>query len=279
MDDLWRSRLRVDASTPPDAGRARRGTPSFVGLVTSTGTLAVGKFVTVAPVALTGTEADGSTGTATVGGGPVIAYPVGPGVPTTGDLVVCRRVDYRWVFDKFGTGGGGVILPTGCAFRCSLTFADIMTRTFSANVRFFADNCLFVGPSTVFQTVSMVPAHTTSGGVTTPLWTTGIQTAPAIWNYQYTPAQFNAAFCNGGVPVPPEGRGVFYKIEMGCFLVPNGQLYDASMTPTLGPSSGDSSRLINNFAPFNQCTPTFSVDYGFPYFAESDEGSWSAQIT
>jgi hypothetical protein len=134
MDDLWRSRLRVDASTPPDPGRARRGTPSFVGLVTSTGTLAVGKFVTVAPVALLGTEADGSTGTSTAVGGSVIAYPVGPGAPTTGDLVVCRRVDYRWVFDEFT---GAVFMPPtpGFALCCPsnpLPASVFMTFTFGS---------------------------------------------------------------------------------------------------------------------------------------------------
>jgi hypothetical protein len=118
-DDLWRSRIRAEATVRPDPGTYRPGTPSFVGKVISTGSaLGVGKFCKVVPVAVTGTEADGSAGGLTAGTAVVFAYPVGPGTPATGDHVVVRRVAHRWVFDE-PTGGPPVTTSgVGCSTVC-----------------------------------------------------------------------------------------------------------------------------------------------------------------
>lgn len=109
MDDLWRLRLRRDAYRTPDPGRGRAGCPSFVGKVISTGTnLGVGKFMVVNPVDLTGAETESGAGTATADTSKqVLVYALGPTAPATGDLVVCRQVNHRWVADKQTVGGGG----------------------------------------------------------------------------------------------------------------------------------------------------------------------------
>jgi hypothetical protein len=92
------------------------GSAAMVGRVASASAeIAVGKFLLVNPVSVLGAEAEGGAGvtladtTTTV---PV--YLVGPGLPQTGDLLVCRFVDFRWVAERKGaTAPGGNTIP-GC---------------------------------------------------------------------------------------------------------------------------------------------------------------------
>ena len=130
-DDLWRARLRADATARPDPGVYRPGTPSFLGKVVSTGTLTVGKFVKVVPVSATGTEADNAAAVLTAGTATVLAYPVGPGTPATGDYVVVRRVNYRWVFDEPTAGGGGGPTPGFGGCCASTPIPDPLSLTFA----------------------------------------------------------------------------------------------------------------------------------------------------
>jgi hypothetical protein len=106
-DDLYRLRIRRAAARVPDSGIASSGAPAFVGQVTSTGAaLGVGLFAKVTPQLVTGAEAVGGAGTATAGPGSVLVYQVGPDAFMTGDYVVARSVDYRWVGDRMPVAAG-----------------------------------------------------------------------------------------------------------------------------------------------------------------------------
>lgn len=118
MDDLWRARIGVDDTIAPDPGRRSPGTPAFAARVTSTGTLSIGDFVRVEPVDVSGAEVNGTAGVFTAGTTHLFALPIGPGAPVTGDLVIVRRVEHRWVFDKKLTGGGGGIYGNGHIPNC-----------------------------------------------------------------------------------------------------------------------------------------------------------------
>jgi hypothetical protein len=131
MDDLRRLRIANDAFRPPAAAIVSGGSPAFVGQVT-TASPAVGKFLKVNPVVLTGAESEGGAGTQTVDTTTtVVVLALGPAAPVTGDFVVCRFVDYRWVTEQ--TTPGGVILvapcnlPTSSALYWHHSYLDCVT--------------------------------------------------------------------------------------------------------------------------------------------------------
>jgi hypothetical protein len=90
-------RSRPDRPLPGGSGRA-----SFVGQVVSPASkIAVGKFLMVNPVSMYGPETEGMPGTSTIDSTQTIpVYLVGPDLAQTGDLLVCRRVDHRWVAER-----------------------------------------------------------------------------------------------------------------------------------------------------------------------------------
>lgn len=107
---------------------------SFVGQVVSSSP-AVGKFITVNPVRVLGTETDGSAATIAVATGTAIpVYLVGPGVPATGDQLVCRWVSDRWVASR-ATGSGSYTRG-----YCHCTFPSTLTVTFDLSDYFAAPN-------------------------------------------------------------------------------------------------------------------------------------------
>jgi len=109
-DDLTRLRLLNSAPPPPWPGLSSRGSPAFIGKVTSTGpALAVGKFAALTPQIATGAEVAGTAAilTAQSGAPSVLVYQLGPAPFSTGDFIPCRFVDYRWVGERMTTGGGG----------------------------------------------------------------------------------------------------------------------------------------------------------------------------
>jgi hypothetical protein len=145
--DLELLRLDRSVSRPPEFRLPPGGTPAMVGRVTTTSGMAVGKYLTVNPVRLLGTEAEGSTGTLTVQPVPVPVYLVGPGVPVTGDHLICRRLDHRWAadFDVPSSGGGGVSTPS-CL--CSTTPATVQMVSNNTTVEggMFQTTPLVYGP-------------------------------------------------------------------------------------------------------------------------------------
>ena len=101
-DETDRLRYRLDqlgrelATTPDTGSRA------FIGKVaTATASIAVGKFLTVNPVTVTGAEVERGPATLTVDTtSTVLVDLVGPGLPATGDYLLCRWTDYRWAAER-----------------------------------------------------------------------------------------------------------------------------------------------------------------------------------
>lgn len=129
--DLELLRLMRDADRLPLAAPTLPGDRAMVGRVTSTSGIAVGKYLTVNPVRLLGTEAEGGTGSLTVQTSATIpVYLVGPGVPTTGKDLICRRLGHRWAADYDTiSAGGGTIPIAGCQCATQTPASIIWTST------------------------------------------------------------------------------------------------------------------------------------------------------
>ncbi len=92
-----------------------QGRAAFVGQVVSPSSkIGVGKFLMVVPVTVFGTDQEGAPGVITIDSSePIPVYLVGPDLAQTGDLLICRRVDHRWVAERDATQPFGFTLP-GC---------------------------------------------------------------------------------------------------------------------------------------------------------------------
>jgi hypothetical protein len=101
--DLSRERLRRGDARAGWAPQAAPGSAAMVGQVTTAAPV-VGKYILVHPVRVLGTESEGASGVTAVDTSvSVPVYLIGPGAPSTGELLVCRFVDYRWVTTRKGT--------------------------------------------------------------------------------------------------------------------------------------------------------------------------------
>lgn len=110
------------------------GSSRFVGKVISTSpNLVVGKFVNVIPQILLGTEAENQTPIWTdAGSTPVPVMLLGPGVPATGDRILARSTNHRWVSKRKAVTGGGL---TGTLLGCSCAHPPAtLTMTVSGTV-------------------------------------------------------------------------------------------------------------------------------------------------
>lgn len=105
-DDLQRLRVSRAASRDGGSGPTSGSGRAFVGKVT-TAMPAVGEFLLLQPVTVLGAESEGSAGSFTPPdtAARVAAYLLGPGVPVTGDYLVARSVDNRWVVERSGRSG------------------------------------------------------------------------------------------------------------------------------------------------------------------------------
>lgn len=73
-------------------------------VITPDGQIGVKQFILVQPVSVWGHEAEGAPGViADLPGPPVAVYLVGSRVARTGDLLVCRFVNFRWVAQRRGS--------------------------------------------------------------------------------------------------------------------------------------------------------------------------------
>ena len=95
------------------------GTGRIIGRVaTPSASIAVGRFLKVNPVTVSGPEHEGTPAVIAVDPSvEVSVYLVGPGLAEQGDLLICRFVNYRWVADrgkKRPAGGGYTILGCPC---------------------------------------------------------------------------------------------------------------------------------------------------------------------
>jgi hypothetical protein len=119
-DDWDRLRWRQPVQIVREPDWIGGGIPAFVGQVTSLSTsIGVGKFFLAQPIFVLGQESEGASGDFNpVGTSTVAVYLLGPGLPVTGDYLVCKFVDNRWVAERStssgGTGGTGTLPDCFC---------------------------------------------------------------------------------------------------------------------------------------------------------------------
>jgi len=189
-DDFQRIRLKQAGRIQPEDNLAGGGVPAFVGQVSSLSSkIAVGEFLLVQPNFVLGAEVEGAAGVFTpFGSSTVPVYLVGPGVPSTGDYLVCRFVDNRWVAERTllmsGTGGVGS-LPY-CLCDPIPTTMKMTSKDQSCNYGMFQSCTLRYGPTPpAFAALNL--------GVNTILSTQGFPDAlagGAIF-YYYLTCQYN----------------------------------------------------------------------------------------
>jgi hypothetical protein len=151
LDQFKQIRQRRAGWVWPEADVIGGGVPAFVGQVTSSSSIiGVGDFLLVQPNSVLGQEAEGGSGVFTPFGSSTVAvYLVGPAKALTGDYLVCKFVDNRWVAERFapsGGGGGGVTIPscfcTSIPATLSMTSADP-----SCNYNMFQSCTIQYGPT------------------------------------------------------------------------------------------------------------------------------------
>lgn len=242
-DDLDRIRWERDRRHRPTREAGGFKHPPFLGRVT---TLAPspGHFIKVIPQGLLGTESEGSAGTSTDLGSTAIPVYLVSGTPATGDQVVSRWVDYRWVTRRRGGGTGsgpGDISGCGCQHTPSpltLTHVGTYSQVGIDGLPHTMDACN--------QTIQTSGAFCT-GGTFDPV--TGICTQPVIPDatlvWGPTPSRFltalsgvaNSYLSNASFPDYTGLIGSNYYWYLTCnsntyFL---SRLYDAP-TPFLDPA-------------------------------------------
>ena len=109
--DFERLRAGADRLQPGHGAAMSDALPSFLGQVVSTGSnLRADRFCKVVPAAVLGTESEGQAGifaggAATGSANPVFVYLMGSFLPSTGDLLVCRRRATTWAAASSTTAG------------------------------------------------------------------------------------------------------------------------------------------------------------------------------
>ena len=149
-DDFERIRLKMAGQRWRDDNLAGGGVPAFVGQVTTAASLiGVGKFLKVQPIFVMGPEVEGGGGQfSATASSSVPVYLVGPGLASTGDYLVCRFVDNRWVAERttLGSGGQGANI-VGC-FCTSIPMSLTMTSSSSTcNYGMFQSCAIEYGPT------------------------------------------------------------------------------------------------------------------------------------
>lgn len=146
-DDLRRERLRRTQEIPGFAPAALSGAPAHAGIAVSTST-APGIFLKYHPVAIHGTESEGSSGVVETRSANRFAVNLGPATVNAGDILVIRSVGWRWVCEKSGSGTPVVTLP-GCP--CFVPITLTMTSTTTSNNNTFQSATFNYGsdPSTI----------------------------------------------------------------------------------------------------------------------------------
>ena len=153
MGDLDRERYRRLEPADDDSlavGRREPGLPgeaAFLGLVTTLAP-AVGHYCLVTRQTVGGTQTEGSAGAFVAGLAGIPVYLVGPAAPVTGDLLVCRWSDHRWVAERgTGSGGGGGIIIPGCPCSSSPATLHMTSTNPSSNNHMFQNATIVWGPT------------------------------------------------------------------------------------------------------------------------------------
>lgn len=151
--DFERLRASRPEFEPPELDPENGALPAFLGRVVSTQmSIRAGQFCRVMPTSVLGAEREG--GSAAFAPFPsgsdspaVLVYLMGSFVPRTGDYLVCRRVDHRWVAETSGgsiSHGTGVLLPSCfCAVPSSLQMTSAAPQ---CNYNMFQSCTIRYGP-------------------------------------------------------------------------------------------------------------------------------------
>jgi hypothetical protein len=219
-DDFQRIRLRREAWVWPGLDPMSGGVPAFVGQVTtSTSLIAVGDYFLAQPTFVMGPEVEGGVGSFTpIGSTNVPVYLVGSGTTATGEYLVCKFVDNRWVAERSNVGGGtgGGIVGTIPFCFCS-PIPGTLTMTSSdpgCNYQMFQSCTIQYGPTpTAFEPLNL--------GANTFLSTQGFPdpVAGGALFYYYLTCQYNQFVLTRVYPVSPYGSpfrdGLLYSWLLG----------------------------------------------------------------
>lgn len=115
-DDMDLERARRDARRREADSRWSHDAPIRLGKVaTANGLIAAGKFLTLNPVTLLGTEAEGAAGVVNVDTSRSFTAALLNGLPQQGDLMLAASVDHRWAVVRSGAAPSGLVTAPGCA--------------------------------------------------------------------------------------------------------------------------------------------------------------------
>ena len=179
----------------------------------STDKIAVGKFLLVNPSDVLGAEIEGGAGTFADHAATVPVYLIGPGTPRTGDYLVCRFVDHRWVTEVGGgtsSGASGVLLPSCfCLVPSTIQMTSADPR---CNYKMFQSCTLTYGPP---------PPAMVAFGYKTNVFTSGTFTDPLTDSdfFYHFWCQYNQFFLTRIYPTSPYGSpfrdGILYSWAIG----------------------------------------------------------------
>ena len=223
--DFERLRFAQARNHRSDAEAGSDALPSFLGRVVSSGTnLKAGQFCKVVPSTVLGIEQEGGSGVfadSTAGSASsatpatVFVYLLGSLPPKTGDFLVCRFVDHRWVAETSGAGSGpglgGVIIPTClCTVPPSLQMTSAHPQ---CNYGMFQSCSLSYGPP---------PPSMAAFGLKNNVFTSPRSFVDPITNaefYYYLNCQGNQFFLTRIYPTSPYGSpyrdGILYTWVIG----------------------------------------------------------------
>ena len=217
--DFERLRATRTRLIPPGGEAMSDALPSFLGRVVSVETsLKTGEYVKVIPATVLGNETEGTSGTFTAQSGTcptVLVYLLGSFVPMTGDYLVCRFVDHRWVAETTGGGishgHGTVVIPA-----CFCTLPPVLQMTSgdpACNYGMFQSCTLSYGSP---------PPAVVALGLNTDLYTSSALFLDPITNSEFFYhffCHYNQFFLSRIFPVSPLGSpyrdGILYYWTVG----------------------------------------------------------------
>lgn len=203
FDRLRAERLEYE---PPRFDGGQDALPTFLGRVTSIQTsIKTGQFCKVVPATVLGPEREGGAGSfsdpgTAAGAASVLVCLVGSFVPRTGDHVICRFVDHRWVTETSGGSiahGTGIVLPSCfCAVPASLQMVSAAPQ---CNYRMFQSCSIQYGP----PPPAMVALNFSSNVFTSSATFVDPITSSAFFYYFW--CQYNQFFLTRIFPTSPFG--------------------------------------------------------------------------
>lgn len=163
------------------------GSPAFVGVIATAGNfIGIGRYITVNPSVVTGTETEGSAGAITTNtADSIVVLLVGSSYAVHGATVICRWSDYRWVTDvglypscpiyvqvsncfAANTGGNYQLLtitgsPTGGSFTLKVTGSSA-TAPFTGTTAAIAYNATADEVQSALEGISQLADNVTCTG-------------------------------------------------------------------------------------------------------------------